>query len=50
MTQLEIRRREIAEKTAEFLAKGGQIEVLESENIPNYREAGNFKGTTEVYV
>ena len=26
------------------------IEVLESENIPNYGDTGNFKSTTEVYV
>ena len=50
MTQLEIRRQEIAEHTAEFLAKGGEIQVLESENIPNYREVGNFNSTNEAYA
>ncbi len=50
MTQLEIKRREIAEKTADFLAKGGKIEVLKHRQEADYRPVANFKGTTEVYV
>lgn len=49
MTQTE-KSKQIARHTADFLAKGGKVEVLKHRQETDYRPVGNFKGTNEVYV
>ncbi len=49
MTQLEIKRIEIAQDTADFLRNGGKIESYDSDDQPAYRKVGNPKGSSEVY-
>ena len=50
MTQREKDRIQISQKTEDFLAKGGKIEVLKHRQEADYRPVGDFKSTNEVYV
>ncbi len=49
MTQTE-KSQEIAEKTAEFLANGGEIERHDSDDQPDFRKVGFISDSSEVYT